>query len=175
MTIANDILLDSLDRVYETVHHVVSGLGPDELAERLGENSSASTNSIAWLVWHLARVQDDHIASAAGTGQLWATDGWEKRFGLPFETEATGYGQTSVEVSAVRVESGDLLTGYFDAVHERTIAYVRTLTEGDLAAVVDTSWEPPVTLAARLVSVINDCTQHVGQAAFLRGIVRSRA
>lgn len=172
MTIANDILLDSLDRVSETVHLVVAGLTPDQLSQRFGENRSVGTNSIAWLIWHLARLQDDHLASAAGTEQLWVTAGWVQRFGLPFEREATGYGQNSAEVSAVKVDSGELLTGYFDAVHERTLGYVHSLSEADLASVIDDSWDPPVTLAARLVSVINDCTQHVGQAAFVRGMLR---
>lgn len=166
MTIANDILLDAFDRVRGSVHRVVEGLGPNQLAERVDES-----NSIAWLVWHLSRVQDDHIASAAGATQVWTGDGWEARFGLPFDADATGYAHTSAEVSAVRVSSSDLLTGYFDAVHARTLEYVRDLSEASLAEVIDDAWDPPVTLATRLVSVVNDCTQHVGQAAFLRGLL----
>lgn len=166
MTIANDILLDAFDRVHGSVHRVVDGLAPNQLAERVDDS-----NSIAWLVWHLSRVQDDHIAAAAGSNQVWTEDGWEARFGLPFDADATGYGQTTEEVSAVRVSAGELLTGYFDAVHARTLEYVRDLSEAALAEVIDDAWDPPVTLASRLVSVTNDCTQHVGQAAFLRGLL----
>lgn len=167
MTISIDILLDGLGRVRETVHQVVPGLTPEQLTFQLDEE----TNTVAWLVWHLARVQDDHIASAAGTAQVWQSAGWEKRFQLPFEQSATGYGQSADEVAAVRVDSGELLTGYYDAVHERTIEYVTELEDSDLAKVIDDSWDPPVTLAMRIVSVISDCTQHVGQAAFLRGVI----
>ena len=68
----------------------------------------------------------------------------------------------------------DLLLGYFEAVHQRTLSYVRGLSDGDLTRVVDTSWDPPVTLAVRLVSVLSDDLQHAGQAAFLRGILKRR-
>jgi len=162
-----DLLADAFDRVRETVHGVVDGLSPEQLAARVDDDA----NSIAWLVWHLTRVQDDHVAGAAGTGQIWTSRGWAERFGLPLPPSATGYGHDADDVAAVRVDSPELLTGYYDEVHERTIAYVRGLTDADLDRVVDRAWTPPVTLGARLVSVVNDDTQHAGQAAFVRGIV----
>lgn len=165
-----DLLADAFGRIKETVHSSVLGLSGEELAFRLDED----TNSITWLVWHLTRVQDDHVADAAGTSQVWSDDGWDRRFGLPFPAEETGYGHDADEVSAVRVPSGDLLTGYHDAVHERTLRYLSTLSDDDLDRVIDESWDPPVTLGVRLVSVINDDLQHAGQAGFLRGVVLRR-
>jgi uncharacterized damage-inducible protein DinB len=162
-----DVLVDGFGRIREIVHRAVDGLTVDELAYRVDPDA----NSIGWLVWHLTRIQDDHIADAAGSDQVWLADGWQQRIGLPFDRLATGYGHRSDEVAAVRVESGELLTGYHDAVHARTIAYVRGLTDDDLARVVDTSWDPPVTLGVRLVSVLSDNLQHAGQAAFVRGLV----
>lgn len=163
-----EVISDGFGRVREVVHEVVDGLTPQELAHRI----DGRANSIAWLVWHLTRVQDDHVADAAGTGQVWVSGGWGERFGLPFDPLATGYGHDAGEVAAVRVESGDLLLGYLDAVHEQTIAYVQTLTDPDLDRVVDTAWDPPVTLGVRLVSVLSDDLQHAGQAAILRGVLR---
>lgn len=163
-----ELLVDAFDRVRETVHEVVDGLTPDELAFRVDPQA----NSVAWLVWHLTRVQDDHISDVAGAEQVWTADDWAERFGLA-ET-ATGYGDQTDDVARVRVESGDVLTGYYDVVHERTIRFVEQLTDADLPRIVDTSWDPPVTLGVRLVSVINDDTQHVGQAAFVRGIIERR-
>jgi uncharacterized damage-inducible protein DinB len=162
-----DLLTDAFDRVRETVHSVVDGLTPEQLAARIG----GAANSIAWLVWHLTRVQDDHIAEVAGTPQIWSSRGWAERFGLPLPASATGYGHDSDDVAAVRVDSPKLLTGYYDDVHEQTIAYVRGLSDADLDRVVDRAWTPPVTLGTRLVSVINDDTQHAGQAAIVRGII----
>ena len=103
--------------------------------------------------------------------QLWTTEGWQKRFDLPFAASATGYSQSAAEVAAVRA-GADLLRGYFDAVHDRTVAYLATLREGDFGRVVDTRWTPPVTVAVRLVSVIGDDLEHAGQAAFVRGLAK---
>ena len=161
-----ELLIDAFGRVRGRVHSVVADLSPAQLVARVD-----GSNSIAWLIWHLTRIQDDHVADVAGEEQVWIAGGWAERFRLPFDTRATGYGQTSDEVDAVRVDAGDPLTGYYDEVHEQTVRYVEGLRDADLDAVVDESWDPPVTLGVRLVSVVSDDLQHVGQAAFVRGIV----
>jgi hypothetical protein len=164
-------LVDAFGRIRQVVHGVVRGLTPEQLTYRLDDDA----NSIAWLVWHLTRIQDDHIAEAAQVEQVWTSRGWVDRFGLPFEPWATGYGHSSEEVAAVKVDSGELLVAYYDAVHEQTIQYVERLADRELDRIVDESWDPPVTLGVRLVSVIEDDLQHAGQAAFVRGVVeRSR-
>lgn len=161
----SDLLTDAFGRVREAVHAAAEGLGADDLNARLDDGA----NSVAWLVWHLTRVQDDHVADASGGEQVWFTEGWADRFGLPFEPAATGYGHSAEEVGAVRVESAELLLGYHDAVHERTLAFVAGLSGRALDRIVDESWSPPVTLGVRLVSVVADDLQHAGQAAFVRG------
>jgi len=161
-----DLLVDAFTRVKETVIGTVEGLALDELTYRV----SSDANTVAWLVWHLTRVQDDHVAHAAGTEQAWTAREWYSRFGLPFDASVTGYGHSSDDVALVRVSS-DLLIGYHEAVWRQTLDYVRGLSDHDLARVVDRSWDPPVTLAVRLISVISDDLQHVGQAAFVRGLL----
>jgi uncharacterized damage-inducible protein DinB len=161
-----DVLVDGFERVREVVHQVVDGLGADELAAR----PASGANSIGWLVWHLTRIQDDHVAGVAGTEQVWTSGGWADRYGLPLDPADTGYAHTADQVATVRVPSGELLTGYYDAVHEATLRYVGGLTDADLDRVVDTNWDPPVTLGVRLVSVISDDLQHAGQAAYVRGL-----
>jgi hypothetical protein len=161
-----ELLTDGFGRVHGVVHEVLDGLTADQLAWR----ATPEANSIAWLVWHLTRVQDDHVSEVAGVDQAWHADGWAARFALPFAEDATGYGHDSADVAAVLV-SADLLAGYFDAVYARTIAYLAKLTDTDLDRVVDRRWDPPVTLGVRLVSVLDDDIQHAGQAAFVRGIL----
>jgi uncharacterized damage-inducible protein DinB len=168
---STDLLIDAFGRVRDAVHAAIDDLTPDQLAFRLDDDA----NSIGWLVWHLTRVQDDHIADVARTEQVWTAAGWADRFALPFDTAATGYGHGSADVGAVRVESGKLLSGYHDAVYNQTVAYLDELTESDFERIVDDSWDPPVTLAVRVVSVVCDDLQHVGQAAFVRGIVERPA
>ncbi len=160
-----ELLVDGFGRIRETVHEVLDGLTDQELAFRV----DSQANSIAWLVWHLTRVQDDHVAAAAGRGQVWLA-GWHDRFGLPLDPADTGYGHDSDEVADVRA-TAELLAGYHDATYEQTILFLRGLAEADLATIVDRRWDPPVTMAVRLVSVLADDLQHAGQAAFVRGIV----
>ncbi len=161
-----ELLIDAFDRIRSSVESVLDGLTDDQLVTRPGDEA----NTIAWLVWHLARVQDDHVAEVAGHEQVWTADGFSARFGLPFDDEAIGYGQTADEVGQVRA-SADLLGAYFSAVHARTVGYLGGLAADDLDRVVDERWDPPVTLGARLVSVLNDDAQHVGQAGYVRGLV----
>lgn len=167
MATTADVLLDGFGRVREAVHDAVAGL----TAEQLNHRIDGRANSISWLVWHLARVQDDHVAEVAGREQVWTAAGWYERFALPFPPGAHGYGHTPEQVDAVRVGDAGLLTGYYDAVHDQTVRYVATLLDADLDRIVDRSWDPPVTLGVRLVSVIADDLQHAGQAAFVRGLL----
>jgi uncharacterized damage-inducible protein DinB len=162
----SELLIDAYGRIQEEVHGVVDGLDEKTLAARPGERA----NSIAWLIWHLTRIQDDHIAHVAGTEQVWTANGWAARFDLPFDTSSTGYGQSSEDVGKVRV-SAESLAGYYDDVAAASAAYLRGLTDDDLDRVVDERWDPPVTLAVRLVSVISDDLQHAGQAAFVKGLL----
>jgi uncharacterized damage-inducible protein DinB len=160
-----EVLADAFGRVRERVSAVLDGLEERELAYR----PDPAANTIAWLVWHLTRVQDDHVAAAAGVEQAWDTGGWRDRFALPLESGDTGYGHTAQQVGAVHA-SVELLRDYHEAVCEQTLAYVTSLREADLDRVVDTRWDPPVTLGVRLVSVIDDDLEHIGQAAYLRGL-----
>ncbi|MEU8461033.1 DUF664 domain-containing protein [Streptomyces sp. NPDC029003] len=162
-----EVIADGFGRIREVVHAAVEGLSADRLNARI----DPAANSVAWLVWHLARVQDDHVAEAAGLDQVWTAGGWEERFALGLPAGATGYGQTARQAGAVRVDSYELLLGYFDAVHEQTLGFVRGLAETALDRVVDERWDPPVTLGTRLVSVLADDLQHAGQAAYVRGVI----
>lgn len=167
MTMSATLLTDGFERISQEVHSTVEGLSPEQLRARVAPDA----NSIGWLVWHLTRIQDDHIAMVAGDEQVWTSAGWCDRFGLPFDAKATGYGQSSDEVAAVKGIDAGQLTGYFDAVHEQTVAFVAGVSDTDLEQIVDTRWDPPVSLAARLISVISDDLQHVGQAALIRGLL----
>ncbi|MEU6556560.1 DUF664 domain-containing protein [Streptomyces sp. NPDC046915] len=166
---ARDILIGGFGRIQEEVHATLDGLGPDGLHAC----PVPDANSVAWLVWHLTRVQDDHVADAFALDQVWLSQGWEKRFGLDLPRHDTGYGHSPAKVAKVRVDSADLLTGYYDAVHEQTLGVLRDLPAKDLERIVDERWDPPVSLGVRLVSVLSDDLQHIGQAAYVRGLQSS--
>jgi hypothetical protein len=164
-----DLILDAFGRIRETVSDTIYGLTPTQLAYRV----EADANPIAWLVWHLTRIQDDHVAAAFGVPQVWQTGGWAARFGLHADSMEIGYGHNKLQVAAVAdaVSSSGVLADYHEATYEQNVKLVSGITDAELDRVVDTSWRPPVTLGVRLVSVINDSMQHAGQAAYVRGIV----
>lgn len=163
-----DLLDELYGRIPPLASDVVAGLDTDTLIAV----PAPGTNTIAWLVWHSARVQDHHVSELLDADQLWQDGDWAGRFGLDPDPQNTGYGHTDDDVARVRPDGPDVLVEYLDAVSERTNAMLRDLTPADLDRVVDTRWDPPVTLGVRLVSVADDSLQHLGQAAYARGLLR---
>jgi Protein of unknown function (DUF664) len=164
-TAVQELLRDAFTRLIEHVDELTGGLTDDVADYR----PTPDANSIAWLLWHSARVQDIQLAGVAGVEQAWIGDGWVDRFGLDLPRNDTGYGHNAEQVAKVRAPA-DVLSGYYHAVHKLTLEYVAGVTADELSRVVDSNWDPPVTASARLVSIIDDCAQHLGQAAYLRGI-----
>ncbi|MGB5113254.1 MAG: mycothiol transferase [Mycobacterium sp.] len=168
MRAEQELLRDSFTRLIEHVDELTDGLS--------GEVSSwqpvVGANSIAWLIWHSARCQDLQLCDIAGIEQVWTRDGWVDRFGLGLPPNDIGYGHGPDEVARVRA-SAELLSGYYRAVHKVTLEYVASLEEGELERIVDDNWDPPVTASARLVSIIDDCAQHLGQAKYIKGTLKS--
>ena len=162
----DELLIDTFDRVRQGARRVLEGLPDKALAWR----PDAEANPVGWLVWHLARVQDAQVADVAGTEQVWTSAGWADRLGLPYEAADTGYGHTAEEVGRFPGRGADLLDGYLEATHDATVAFLRRITDAQLDEVVDRRWDPPVTLGVRLVSILADDLQHLGQAAYVRGL-----
>ena len=160
---ARELLRDAFTRLIEHVDDLTDGLTDAVSFHR----PTPTANSIAWLIWHSARIQDVQLADIAGLEQVWT--GWVDRFALDLPPDAHGYGHTPEEVGKVRAPA-QLLTGYYHAVHRMTLSYLATVTTEELDRVVDRNWDPPVTAGVRLVSIIDDCAQHLGQAAYVRGI-----
>lgn len=161
---ARAILVDHFDRIRELVVDLTDGLTVETATYR----PDPEANTMAWLIWHLSRIQDDHVAGLAQVDQVWP--GWRERISVPFDDKDTGYGHDADDVDAVRV-GGEALAGYHAEVDALTRRYLDRLDADELARVVDTHWDPPVTVSVRLVSVIGDALQHLGQAAYVRGLV----
>jgi uncharacterized damage-inducible protein DinB len=166
----SDLLIETFDRLPDLVRSAVDGLTP----EQLQWSPAPGANSIGWLVWHLTRVQDHHIAELLDQDQVWVSGDWAGHFGLDADPSNTGYGHSPEQVATVRPDSAHVLIGYYNAVAGRTREFLRGLKPEDLDRVVDRRWDPPVTLGVRLVSVANDDTQHGGQATYVRGLLPTR-
>ena len=148
------------------MHGAVEGLDLDALTHRV----DGTANSISWLVWHLTRVQDDHVAEVAGTEQVWTADGGRSGSGCRSTTARSATGRAATRSG--RCGPGPTCCfGYHDAVHARTLQYGRRPRRGRPGPRRRPPLGPSVTLGVRLVSVADDDMQHAGQAAFVRGIV----
>ena len=163
---SNDVLAEAFGRLPELVRGAVEGLSPEQLRRAPAEGA----NTVGWLVWHLTRVQDSHVAELLDAEQIYISGDWAPRFGRG-DSSDTGYGHTAAQVAAVAPESAQVLLDYYDAVHARTVKYLAGLSDDDLDRVVDERWDPPVTLGVRLVSIYDDDAQHAGQAAYARGLL----
>jgi uncharacterized damage-inducible protein DinB len=161
-----ELFLELYGRIVPLARAAVEGVDP----ERLTEPPAPGANTIAWLIWHVARVEDHHIAQVLDEEQIWVTGGWARRFGLDPDPSNTGYGHSAADVVRVQPERPEVLVEYLEAVDERARKFLEGLVAPDLDHVVDRTWDPPVTLGVRLVSVADDSLQHIGQAAYVKGL-----
>jgi hypothetical protein len=161
------LLTEGFGRITELYADLADGLDEATLHHR----PNGTGNPIGWLLWHLARVQDDHVAALAGQPQVW--EQFQDRSGLPNGTDDIGYGHTSEQVDAVRITDASLLVDYHHEVTLATARYLLDVDEAELEREVDQSYDPPVTAGQRLVSIQGDCLQHLGQAAYVKGLVQA--
>jgi uncharacterized damage-inducible protein DinB len=163
------LLVDGFERLRDAMYPAVNGLSLEELAFR----PDGESNSVAWLAWHVARVQDDVVSRLAGSEPVWTAMGWSDRFALPLDPADTGRGHGPEQVALVTADARSLLD-YFEDVHGRTVRWLHTLSDEELERARGDR-QPPVTIASSLMLALVDDLQHVGQAAFLRGLVQRRA
>lgn len=170
MTHVRSVLLDGFQRIEEGVEAVLDGLDADDLRWR----PARGANPIGWLLWHLSRQQDGQLAAILGEEPAWTAEGWQEKFGLPYRRDASGYGQSEEDVGAFAVGDPALISGYADAVHRLTRRLVERVEADDLDRIVDERWDPPVTAAVRIYSVLEDAAKHLGQAEYVKGMLGRR-
>lgn len=167
------LLRDGFARVRDGVAALLERSDDQVLQYRPGTQA----NHIGWLIWHLSRIQDDHFVHLARAlwpqenfEQRWIADGFSTRFELPYTVGDTGYGHDTNQIAAFGMFDGVLLTDYHEAVHESCHAILGRLKVSDLQTIIDHRWNPPVSTAVRLMSVLEDTTKHLGQAEYIAGL-----
>ena len=162
------LALDALGRVRAIVGETLKDLSAAELL-------APPQPPIAWLVWHLTRVQDANFSGLMGQPQAWIAEGWHARFGMPPDPKDYGPGHrhTPAQVKAFTVNDKQLLLDYLDAVFARTKEYLAGVANADLNQVLqEPQYQPLPTLGIRLVSVITCNMRHAGQIEYLRGLIK---
>jgi hypothetical protein len=132
-----ELLTDGFERIDALYDDLADGLDERALNHRPG----GTGNPIGWLLWHLARVQDDHVAGLTGEAQVW--ERWQERFGLDNGTDDIGFGHTSAQVDAVRIEDPALLVGYHRDVARATSQYLARVDEAELDRVGGATGQHP--------------------------------
>ena len=156
------LLTEGFGRITELYDGVAEGLDERTLHER----PDGTGNPVGWLLWHLARVQDHHVADLADPPQVW--ENFQERFGLANDTDDIGYGHTSEQVDAVRIQDPQLLVDYHHEVTLATARYLAHRRRGGARARGRPGLGPARHGRPRLVSIQGDCLQHLGQAAYVR-------
>lgn len=106
-----------------------------------------------------------------GEQQVWERDGFAEKTGLGERGAGIGYGDTPEQAREIQVHNPDVLIDYIQAAAEAYRAYVHTVSEEQLDDVVDERFDPPVKRGVRLVSMVDDALQHVGQVFYAKGIL----
>ena len=160
----NEFIVDALDKENGFLLDALEGLGPDELAWQ----PAANANSIGWILWHMVRVEDMWIQFFAQfQTELWETEGWHEKFGLP--TRDNGFGHTAEQVNNFPgVDLAEFLR-YRASVRQATLDYLDTLTPKDMEH-VPRERRPEMSLGAMFRQIIGEMYQHVGHIAYLRGL-----
>ena len=161
---AHAIFADFIQRPIDAAHRI-----PELTTEQLNAHPENHPNSIAWLLWHTGREIDVQLSHLCGKPEVW--ESYRGRFDLGELGESVGYGHTTEQAHKIRVSDRQLLVDYVEAALQALSEYISVLSETDLDEVIDTSWETPVTRGVRLVSIVDDATQHIGQAAYVAGAV----
>lgn len=163
----NEVLLDFARRPVAAIVAIRGQLTPELLAAHPGGHD----NSIGWLLWHMGREIDVQLSALSGLPEVWTSLGFAKRLGLGELGDGVGYGQTSDEARRIVVTDPHVLVDYVIAAGEALSVYLSALDPETLADVVDEGWNPPVTRATRLVSIVDDAVQHAGQVGYALGIL----
>lgn len=166
-----DLMIDGYGRVLEALEEALDGLTEDDL----NEQPHPDCNGMGWLAWHLTRVQDGHIADLMGEEQLWVSEEWHIRFNRPLNPKDIGFGHSSEDVAAFKSPPVETLLEYHRVVLERSKRYISNLSATDLDRELNEPWFQPLpTVGVRLISIMSDDLQHVGQVAYLRGLLKGK-
>ena len=158
---------NAYDEYLTATKKAVEGLSTEEAYRQPAPDS----NPIGWIVWHMARVEDHWLNGLfRDAGQVWNRGGWDKKFGM--DSEARGAGQTIEEVMSMpKIPIADLLA-YFDAVRAETAPAIASVTDAQLEQVFNHPRFGEKTGAWIVSHIIVEESQHTGQVAMVRGMLR---
>ena len=163
------VAIDSgLNEAFEKLKKALDGLSEDELHWR----PALESNTIDWMVWHMARVEDNWInVRLRDSASIWDRDGWAERVGV--EEPTNGFGQTAEDIRAMPAFDVPKIMGYYQAVRQGTTEYfANEIQESDLSIELTHPRYDPVNYAWVLGHLLCEEAEHLGQIEYLRGMMR---
>ena len=165
------LLSDGYGRIQESLERILDGL----TREDLDQQPKPDCNSMGWMAWHLARGVDSQISALMGQEQVWIKDKWYQKFDRQADPKDTGFRHSTEDIAAFESPEISTILDYNEAALERAKGYFATLTASDLDRELDEPWFKPLpTVGVRLVSVMVDCLEHIGQIAYVRGLLKGK-
>ncbi len=165
-----DLLLDGYDRIPQELEEILNELKKTDLDWQ----PKTECNSIGWTVWHLARVQDAQIAALMNEEQVYIKQKWYAKFNRPANPRDTGFGDTPQDVAGFKSPGTEVFLGYARSAVDQSKRYINSVSNTELDRVLDEPWfEPPPTVGVRLISILADGHQHIGEASYIRGILKA--
>ncbi len=157
-----------LKEVFGDLKGTLDGLDEYELHWR----PTLESNSIAWIVWHMARTEDYWINTRLSEREaVWVSEGWRERVGV--YVEGTGYAQTLDDLRAMPELDVGLVMEYYEAVRKRTGEYFEDeVEEVELDRVIGMMGTDPITVAGALGHLLAEVAEHLGQVDYIRGMIR---
>lgn len=154
------------DRIGGVLERALTGLTPEQLRAQ----PAPEGNPIGWTAWHLARVHDSNFSTLLGEDQAWTADGWSERFRMD-SNAGTGVGASLDQVRKFDPVNAETLLGYFEAARAKSRRYLDALTGGDLDQPSAAGIPRNETVAVSVARLTGDLIQHIGQIAYVRGLV----
>jgi hypothetical protein len=162
------LVADQIRRVQRDLESTLDGIDP----ALLDRSPGPAANTIGWLAWHLTRSHDRNVSELRGAPQLWIASGWHERFGRGPDPGETGFGHSADELAAFRSPPAAVLVAYHAAVVHMVLGYLREAPDDELGReTTSPTLGNTRTVQSRLVGVLAEGLQHVGQMAYLRGLL----
>ncbi|MBI3744252.1 MAG: DinB family protein [Chloroflexi bacterium] len=161
-----DVAMMSYERMWKVTDGALEGLTHEEFARRPNGHS----NSIGWIAWHMARVEDRWTNMVLNKGkQLWETHGWAEKIGMPNDPNYSGGGMTPDQVQLFKTPAVQQVKDYWSAVRATTKECYAKLTPSMLDQMVQTPFRRELKVGDVISHVLCELNQHAGQVAYLRG------
>lgn len=157
-----------LKEVFGDLKRTLDGLDEYELHWR----PTLESNSINWIVWHMARTEDYWINTRLCEAEaVWVSQGWRERVGVL--VGGTGFGQSLDDLRAMPELDVSVVMEYYGAVRKRTGEYFEDeIEEIELGRIIGMMGTEPITVAGALGHLLAEVAEHLGQVDYIRGMIR---